>query len=54
MEETKLVAANVAKSLRTTVPMAYVKQLELSEGDFLQWNIDKVSGEWVITIKKKR
>ena len=53
MDTTKLTPANTAKSLRTTVPMSIVKQLKLTEGDYLSWELDKEDGEWIVTIRKK-
>ena len=52
-ETTKLQAANVAKSLRATVPMSIVKQLELNEGDYLEWDMDKQNNTWIVIIRKK-
>ena len=54
VESTKLVPANLAKSLRTTVPMAIVKQLNLEEGDYLDWDMDKNDNEWIVMVKKKK
>ena len=54
VETTKLTPANTAKSLRTTVPMPILKQLELTESDYLDWDMDKVNNEWVVTIRKKQ
>lgn len=53
VESTKLQAANVAKSLRATVPMSIVKQLELNEGDYLDWDMDKDTNGWFVTVRKK-
>lgn len=52
VERTKLQAANVAKSLRATVPMAIVKQLSLTEGDYLDWDMDKDKKGWFVTVRK--
>ena len=54
VESTKLQAANIAKSLRATVPMSIVRQLELNEGDYLDWKMDKKGNEWFIIVKKQR
>ena len=53
VETTKLTPANIANSLRTTVPMAIVRQMGLSGGDRLEWEMDKIGGEWIATIRKK-
>ncbi len=53
METTKLTPANTAKSLRTTVPMSIVRQLDLKEGSYLDWELDKTDGEWIVTIRKQ-
>ena len=53
VESTKLQAANVAKSLRTTVPMPIVKQLRLNEGDYLDWDMDKKDNELDSNSQKK-
>ena len=41
-----------AKSLKTTVPMGVVKQLELSHGDKLNWKIETKDGETVVVVRK--
>ncbi len=53
VESTKLVSANIAKSLRSTIPMSIVKQLNLEEGDFLEWNMDKDGSDWIVIVRKK-
>ena len=53
VESTKLQSANIAKSLRATVPMSIVKQLELNEGNYLEWDLDKDSKGWVVKVRKK-
>lgn len=42
-----------SESLRTTLPVFVVKQLEISEGDELEWAIDKNENDWVAIISKK-
>ena len=37
-----------AKSLKTTVPMGVVKQLELSHGNKLNWKIETKDGETMV------
>ena len=39
-------------SLRATVPMAIVEQLDLKEGDVLDWEIQFVEGKKVVIVKK--
>ena len=51
METTKLVAANTAKSLRATVPMSIVKQLDLKEGQHLGWELDKDGNGWFVVVR---
>ncbi|MCY4491506.1 MAG: AbrB/MazE/SpoVT family DNA-binding domain-containing protein [Thaumarchaeota archaeon] len=53
MDTTKLVPANMANSLRTTVPMSIVKQLNLKQGDSLEWSMDKVNNRWIVSVRKK-
>ena len=53
--ETKLtLAVSRSNSLRTTVPMNIVKKLGLNEGDHVEWDIDKINGQWMASIRKKR
>lgn len=53
--ETKLtLAVSKSDSLRTTVPMNIAKKLGLKEGDHLTWDVDKISGDWIATVKKKK
>ncbi len=53
VETTKLVSANIANSLRTTVPMVIVKQMSLKEGEYLDWAMDKVNDQWIAVVSKK-
>ena len=46
-------AVSKSRSLRTTVPLHIVDQMELSEGDVVVWRLDKVGGSWIATVKKK-
>ena len=39
-------------SLRTTVPLAIVEQLDLKEGDVLDWEISFIEGEKVVIVRK--
>lgn len=52
VETTKLTPANTSKSLRTTVPIGIIRQMNLTEGDKLKWELDKVGGSWIATIQK--
>ena len=52
VETTKLSSANTAKSLRTIVPRHIVKQMNLKQGDHLDWDIDKVKNGWIAIIRK--
>ena len=46
-------AVSRSSSLRTTIPAHIVQKLGLEHGGHLDWDIDKVGGEWVATIRKK-
>lgn len=46
-------AVSKSRSLRTTVPIHIVDQMNLNEGDVVVWRLDKVKNEWIATIKKK-
>lgn len=52
---TKLQKANQGKSLRTTVPLLIRDHFDLTEGDVLNWQIDKIDGKWVaiVTVEEK-
>ena len=51
--ETALAVAVPGKpSLRTTVPTHIVRKLELSPKDRVFWDIDKIDGVWIATIRK--
>ncbi|MDE0339080.1 MAG: hypothetical protein OXI80_15525 [Caldilineaceae bacterium] len=47
---TKLVTANISKSLRSTVPAYIVRQFELKEGDRIKWELKVVDGEMAIFV----
>ena len=53
VETTKLTPANIANSLRTTVPMSIVKQLKLEQGDQLDWDLDKEDKMWIVKVTKR-
>ena len=46
-------AVSRSNSLRTTVPIHIVRKLDLESSDHIVWDIDKIDGEWVATIRKK-
>ena len=46
-------ATSKSPSLRTTIPIFIVKQIGLKEGDHLNWELDKVSGVWIMKVVKK-
>ena len=48
---TKLVSANISKSLRATVPAYIVRQFSLREGDQIRWEIKVVDGDMVIFVR---
>ena len=52
-ETVMTLAVSSSDSLRTTVPIHIVKKLKLEKGDHVEWDIDKVSGDWIATIRKK-
>ena len=39
-------------SLRTTIPLFVVNQLELKEGDSVEWTVDKENKTWFAKIIK--
>lgn len=53
VETTKISLANTAKSLRTIIPIHIIKQLNLQQGDHINWDLDKVNNMWIATITKK-
>lgn len=44
-------ATSRSKSLRTTVPVGIIRQLNLSEGDKLNWEIRAEGGELIIVVR---
>jgi len=55
-DKTKLFLANRDKeSLRTTVPMSIVKQLDLTEDDYLGWQLeyDKTRDKLIVVVSKE-
>ena len=41
-------------SMRTTIPTFLAKKMNLDVGDTLNWDLDKIDGEWVMTIRKAK
>lgn len=48
----KVQKANTGNSLRTTIPLEIVKELEIGIGDLLVWSCDVKKGDKTINIKK--
>ena len=46
-------AVSRSNSLRTTVPIHIIRKLNLSDGDRVEWDIDKVDGRWMAIVTKK-
>lgn len=42
-----------SESLRTTLPVFVVKQLEIEEGDCIKWIVDKTEKGWIAILTKK-
>ena len=40
-------------SVRTTIPAFIAKQMKFEVGDILDWELDKVDKNWIVTIKKE-
>ena len=53
-ETTIASARSESRSLRTTIPVFVVEQLGLTEGQKLDWKVDKVDGEWIAVFKEKK
>ncbi|OPX60977.1 MAG: hypothetical protein A4E25_00092 [Methanobacterium sp. PtaB.Bin024] len=50
---TKVGYANKEKyTLKTTIPSEVRDYLELTGGDQILWELDKVNGKWIAVIKK--
>ena len=45
-------ARSASDSLRTTIPVFVVSQMDLTAKDQLEWKVDKLGDEWVATISK--
>ena len=39
-------------SVRTTIPMHIANKMELLVGSTIEWDLDKVDGSWIATIRK--
>ncbi len=46
-------AVSKSNSLRTTVPIHIIQKLDLKKGDRVVWDMDKVRGRWIATMKKR-
>ena len=46
------IARKATVSLRTTIPAHVTRKLNLTARDQLEWDLDKVDGVWVATIRK--
>ncbi len=44
-------ASNKSKTLRTTVPIIFVKLFNLKEGDKLEWELKEENGEKYMIVK---
>lgn len=53
-EYTKLVTANLATSLRATVPMSLVRHFGLKAGDYIEWNLETKDGEIVVIVRPSK
>ncbi len=52
-QETKVTKANTkSQSLRTSVPKIIVQALDLQNGDTVDWRLNLVNGEIIITVVK--
>lgn len=50
-EYSKLAPANLATSLRTTIPMSLVRHYGLKAGDRIQWDMETRDGQIVVVIR---
>jgi len=48
----KVTKANTGNSLRATIPLEIVKELDIEAGDLLVWSFDVKKGNKTINIKK--
>lgn len=53
VKTTKLSLANTAKSLRTIVPIHIINQMNLKQGDQIDWELDKEGNQWIVKVTKK-
>ena len=48
---TRLTPANASATLRTTVPIALVRMLNLREGSVLEWDVEIRDGQMVVLVR---
>lgn len=48
---TRLTPANASATLRTTVPIALVRMLNLKEGSMLEWDVEIRDGRMVVLVR---
>ena len=48
---TRLTPANASATLRTTVPIALVRMLNLKEGSMLAWDVEIRDGQMVVLVR---
>ena len=54
VNETRVtLAVSNSQSLRTTIPIHIAKKMGLNAGDNITWDLDKISNNWIATIRKK-
>ena len=49
-ETTNLVIANQSESLRTTIPVSFVRQFKLVAKDQIEWDMKVIDGKLIIII----
>jgi|LDZT01.1.fsa_nt_gi bifunctional DNA-binding transcriptional regulator/antitoxin component of YhaV-PrlF toxin-antitoxin module len=45
-------ASSTHEQLRSTIPSSIAEKLGINAGDEIDWDLDKVDGVWIATIKK--
>lgn len=45
-------ASSTHDQLRSTIPSSIAEKLNIKAGDEIDWDLDKINGVWVATIKK--
>lgn len=48
---TRLTPANTSATLRTTVPIALVRMLNLKEGSVLEWDVEIRDGKMAVLVR---